>query len=178
MEQKSIFNSGIWKVFGVFSEDPQKIHYIKEISRKIILAPTSVRLYIKKLESKGIIKKEKGEIFSGYKADRENEDFVFYKKILNLINLKESELIKEITKNIYPNSIVLYGSFLRGEDIKDSDIDLFVLSKSKKRIETEKFEKILKRKIHLIIDSFKKIPKDLKSEILNGLVLQGYFEDG
>ena len=42
----------------------------------------------------------------------------------------------------------------------------------------EKFEKTLKRKTHIIIEpSLKKLTKELKLEIINGLVLYGYLEN-
>ena len=175
MEQKTALKSNIWKVFEIFVDEPLKIHYIKQISKKINLAPTSVKIHLQKLEKENLTKKEKGEIFSGYKANRDYEDFLFYKKISNITKIKESGLLNYLIDSIYPQTINLYGSYLRGEDIEKSDIDIFIISKSKKRLELEKFEKILNRKIHLIIEKdFKNISKGLKLEIINGLVLYGY----
>lgn len=178
MEQKSIFKTSIWKVFEVFSKNPLKIHFIKEISREINLAPTSVKKHITDLEEEGIIIKKKGDRFYGYMANRESEKFLFYKKILNLITLKESGLVEHINNLTHPKTTILYGSYLKGEDISESDIDLFIISKTKKDVKLDNFEKILKRKIHLIVEEdIKKINKNLKLEIINGLVLQGYFQN-
>lgn len=175
MVQKTTLKSSIWKVFEVFVDEPTKIHYIKEISRKINLAPTSVRKHLERLEKENLIIKEKGEIFFGFKANRDNEDFLFYKKISNITKIKESELLDFLINSIYPQTVILYGSYLRGEDIEKSDIDLFVISKIKKRLDLEKFEKILNRNVHLIIDKdFSKLSKELRLEIINGLVLHGY----
>jgi len=52
--------------------------------------------------------------------------------------------------------------------VEDSDIDLLIISKVKKRLEIEKFEKILHRKIHIIIEEDL---KNLKQKIINGCVL-------
>ena len=178
MEQKSILKSSIWKVFEIFVDEPLKIHYIKEISRKIKLAPTSVKIYIQDLEKQSIIKIKKGERFNGYIANRDNNYFLFYKKIFNLIKIKESGLTDYLTNLLYPKSIILYGSFLKGEDIEESDIDLLIISKIKKQIEPKKFENILNRKIHIIIkENLKKLPKNLKLEVINGEVLYGYLKD-
>ena len=175
MEQKSILKDSIWKVFEVFVDEPIKMHYIKEISRRINLAHTSVIKHLEKLEKENLIKKEKGERFFGFKANRDNENFLFYKKISNLTKIKESGLLDFLINSIYPQTIILYGSYLRGEDIEKSDIDLFIMSKSRKTLEIEKFEKILNRKIHIIIDkNLKNFSKELKLEIINGLVLYGY----
>lgn len=166
------------KVFSIFCEEPLEIHYIKEISKKIDLAPTSVRNHLAELLQQNIINKKKGERFIGFIANRDNEDFLFYKKIINLINIKESGLIKFIIDSIYPQAIIIYGSYLRGEDIKDSDIDIFILTKVKKRLNFEKFEKILKRRIHILSGvNIKDLPLELKLEINNGFVLYGYLKN-
>ena len=177
MEQKSIFKSSIWKVFEIFCDEPLKIHYIKEISKKINLAHTSVKLHILALESQGFLTKKKGERFFGYLANRDNPNFLFYKKIFNLIKIKESQLIDEIVNSIYPNAIILYGSYSKGEDVEESDIDLFIITKVKKEIDVKKFEAKLKRKIHIFKDNnLNKLNLDLKSEIINGDVLYGYLK--
>ena len=166
------------RVFRIFVDEPLKIHYIKEISKKINLAPTSVKKHIGELKKQELIIKKQGERFFGFIANRDNDNFIFYKKIFNLINLKESGLLSHIIKNLYPQTIVLYGSYLQGEDVEKSDIDLLIISKSKKILKTEKFEKTLQRKIHIIIESkLNKLPKELQSEIINGLVLYGYLKN-
>ncbi len=178
MKQKSILKSSIWKVFEVFIDEPLRIHYIKEISRKINLAPTSIKKHIKDLENQKLITTKKGERFRGYIANRENTSFLFYKKIFNLMKIKESDLIDYLITSLYPKTIILYGSFFRGEDVKESDIDLLIISKTKKRLELKKFEKILNRKIHIIIkEKLKKLPENLQLEIINGEVLYGYLKN-
>ncbi len=178
MEQKSIFIEGVWRVFEIFVEEPLNLHFIKQISKKINLAPTSVKLHLKKLEEKNIVIKKKGDRFFGYVANRDNEDFLFYKKMFNMIKIKESKIIDYIKNTIYPKTIVLYGSYSRSEDIEKSDIDLLIISKTKKILELEKFEKILKRKIHIIIKKqFSALNNPMQTEIRNGIVLYGYLED-
>lgn len=178
MVQKSIFNTSFWNVFGVFVEDPLKIFYVKEIANKINLAHTSVKKHLKDLEKEKLIVKKKGERFFGFVANRENSNFIFYKKIFNLVKLKESGLVDFLINSIYPKAIVLYGSYLRGEDILESDIDLFVLSNTKKNFNLKKFETKLKRKIQLIVGKdFSRLNKNLKIDVFNGLVLYGYLEN-
>ncbi len=170
MVQKS--TPSLFAVIEVFFKEPIEIHFIKEISRKIRLAPTSVRNILKYLEKNHLIAKKKSKPFSGYIANRENEDFIFYKKIYNLYSLKD--LIDEIANKIYPSAIVLFGSYSRGEDISSSDIDLLVLSKAKKEISFVLFEKTLNRKINLlVIDKLEKLDEPIKSKINNGIILYG-----
>lgn len=167
----------LWKVFEVFVDEPLKIHYIKEIAKKINLAPTSVKNHLITLSKENLIIKKKGERFFGFIANRE-KDFLFYKKIFNIMKIKESGLLDFLINSLYPQTIILYGSYFRGEDIEDSDIDFLIISKTEKRLEIEKFEKDLKRKIHIITEpNLKKLPEEFKSEVINGLVLYGYLKN-
>jgi predicted nucleotidyltransferase len=179
MEQKSIFKSSIWKVFEIFVDEPLKIHYVKEISRKINLAPTSVKKHLTGLENHRIVLRKKGERFEGYAANRDESEFLFYKKMFNIIKIKESGLLDNLVSSLYPNAIVLYGSYSRGEDVEGSDIDLMIISKSKKNIPVEKYEKVLRRKVHIILEeNLNKLNANLKLEVINGIILYGYLKDG
>ncbi len=162
----------LFRVAEVFFKEPTETHFIKEISRKINLAPTSVRNIIKNLEKNQLTAKKKSKPFDGYIANRENEDFIFYKKVYNLYSLKD--LINEIANKMYPSAIVLFGSYSRGEDVLSSDIDLLVLSKTKKEINIFSNEKILGRKINLlVIDKLEKLDEPIRKKINNGIVLYG-----
>ena len=159
----------LWKVAEIFFLEPTKTHYIKEISRKIELAHTSIKKHISVLLELGLIEKSI-QIFVGYKAVRENPDFIFYKKISNLIMLKESGLIESLKEN-YPKSIILFGSYDKGEDIETSDIDI-VIDTKKFKLDLKKFEKLLKYKIENINANLKpkeKIKKKIKSSDFSSL---------
>jgi len=165
------------KVFEVFADEPTRIHYIKEISKKINLAHTSVKKHLEKLKKDELILKKKGDIFEGHISNRDNEDFLFYKRISNLKKIKESGLLEYLINKFYPEAIVLYGSYLKGEDIESSDVDLLIISKSKNKADVSKFEKRLKRNIHIMYErGLDKLPDALKKDVINGLVLYGYLK--
>jgi len=159
----------LWKVAEIFFIEPTKVHFIKEISRKIGLAHTSVKIHLQKLIKEGLAEEAYSAPFKGYKAIRENSDFIFNKKIANTILLKNSGLIEKL-KEKYPKSIILFGSYDKGEDIENSDMDLFIDSKIFK-FDQEKFEKFLKRKIHLIFKE--EANKSLFESINQGTILFG-----
>jgi predicted nucleotidyltransferase len=174
MEQLCLFNQSVWNVFEVFSNEPLKIHFIKEISRKINLAPTSVRKHLETLEKQNILLKKQGDRFKGYIANRDSEEFLFSKKVLNIYKIYQSRLVDYIYDVCVPNSIILFGSFSIGEDIEKSDIDIFVESKEKK-LDLSKFKKILNKEINLFFNpDINKLNNELKNNILNGTVLKGF----
>ena len=77
----------IWKVFAEFTKDPEKSFQVRELSRGINLAPTSINIHLKELEKDKLIKKEKVGVYYGYKANLDNDNFRFYKKIMNIISI-------------------------------------------------------------------------------------------
>lgn len=170
-----VHKCSLMKVSGAFFDEPTTIHFIKEISRKVDLAPTSVRNNIKELLKENLIIIKKSAPFNGFVANRENEDFLFYKRLHNIYSLKD--LARFLVSSYYPKLMIIYGSFSIGEDIETSDIDIFILTKVKKNIDIKRFEKELNRKIHLIVvDDLNKIDNNLKKKLYNGIVLHGGFD--
>ena len=170
----------IIKVAEVFFDEPTKTHYLIEISQKAKIAHTSVKKHLSTLKDQSIIsehseKKGKRD-FPIYKANIENKEYRFYKKIHNLTKLKTTGLTKFLKDRLMPGAIILFGTYSRGEDVEESDIDIFVMCK-KEGIDLTRFEKQLKRKIQLHFKKdFKEYPEELKNNIINGVNLEGYLE--
>ena len=172
--------SSMFRTAEFFFANPSKEHYLMDISRNIGLAHTSIKKNLKGLAKLGIIvehtEKKGGRLFPIYKANLDNKIFKRYKLIYNLSSILESSLINFIEETLTPKSIVLFGSYLRGEDTENSDIDIFVECKKEELI-LEKFEKKLMRKIELHFnEKFTSYPKELKNNIINGMVLSGFLE--
>ena len=173
-------NYTIGKVAEVFFRYPSKEHYLKGISREIKFAHTSVKRHLEELKKSSIIKesviKRGKREFPVYKANINNEAYRRNKSFYNLISLYESGLLDFLYDSILPKCIVAFGSYSRGEDIEESDIDLF-LESNKKELELANFEKKLNRKIQLHFKfNFDQYPKELKNNIINGVVLKGFLE--
>ena len=169
--------SSMQKVLNCFFREPTKKYSLKELSQKSRLAHTSVKIILQNLIKNNLIvleKERKGKrIFPIYFSNLDKENYKKLKKINNLLEISESGLIEEIDRKIMPKSIVLFGSYSKGEDIESSDIDLFVEA-GDLEIDLTKFEKKLFRKINLYFDeNLKKLSKNLKENIINGIVLEG-----
>ena len=75
------------------------------------------------------------------------------------------------------STIILFGSYSRGEDTVNSDIDIAIIGRKEKDVNLKRFEKILERKITInFYSSFKSIHTHLKENIFNGIVLAGGVE--
>jgi predicted nucleotidyltransferase len=170
----------VLQVAGVFFNEPTKDHYLMEISKEANLAHTAVKKYLLELKKLLIIaeyREKKGKrTFPIYRVNINNKEYKKQKTIYNLIKLQNSNLITFLKDNLMPKSIVLFGSFQKGEDIETSDVDLYLECK-KEDLNVEKFSKLLNRKIQLHFKSnFKNYPPELKNNIINGQVLDGYLE--
>ncbi len=135
----------------------------------------SVRNHIKILENGKFIRKEKRGVYYSYISSM-NEKFKFYKRNDILLKLYESGLIKFLEDSFVPDSIVLFGSASRGEDVEHGDIDLLVVAKER-NLDLRKFEIEIKRKINLHFEEkISDIPKELLNNVINGIVIHGYLE--
>ena len=170
-----------YKILRIFFDDPSPKgigFQLREISRKVAVAPPSVKKYLNELEKERLIIKIKHRIhgYPVYYANRDNEEFKFLKRTDIVMKIEESGLIDYLSENCMPDVIILFGSASKGEDLKESDIDLFVLS-SKEKIDLSQFEKKLNRKVNIFFsNSFNKLSKELKNNIVNGVILNGYLK--
>lgn len=168
------------RTIEVFFANPTKKHYLMDISRTIGLAHTSVKKNLDKLIKLGLIlesvEKKGDRKFPLYQANLDNKLFKKYKTVYNISTIFKSKIIEYIEEKLMPKSIVLFGSYQRGEDVEKSDIDLFIECK-KNELDTSSFEKKLGRKIELHFnDNFNSYSKELKNNIINGIVLSGFLE--
>ncbi|MEK6900774.1 MAG: nucleotidyltransferase domain-containing protein [Nanoarchaeota archaeon] len=171
-------NYNKWKVLQPFFDAPlaEGGLQLREISRKVKLAPPSVKNYLHDLQKENLILERKHRLQSHpvYVAHRDDVNFKFYKKIDLIFRLKQSGLLQDIQNKCLPSAIIIFGSAARGEDTEYSDIDLFVGAKEL-TINVDKYEKVVHRRISLFFEEdFKKLSKELKNNILNGILLYGY----
>lgn len=151
---------------------------LREMERTLKLPLPSLERYTKELIEEGILKIMKIGNVKFYTADRSNENYIIEKRLFNIKQLYNSGLIKHIKEILNNPTIVVFGSYSKGEDTEESDIDIYIKSISKRKVDLRKFEKRLNRKIQLF--TFKNLNQienlHLKNNILNGIILNGYLE--
>ncbi len=151
---------------------------VRQIEREVKVPLPSVIRYTKELEQEKILKVTELAGVTFYSADRSSSMFLLEKKLFNLKQLYLSELITYLIHEYSNPPIVLFGSFARGEDTEESDIDLYIQSSSKKITIPFAFEKKLHRHFqvfhHTHIQEITN--KHLANNILNGIPLNGIIE--
>src|SRR3989344_2002667 len=165
-----------YALMKIFLDNPTESFRLRELSRLSNISPVSVINYLKEFEKEGIIEKYEKRKIPFYKAVRENSNFVLYKRLSIMYELNKSGLVDYLWDKLSPQAIILYGSYAKGESIENSDIDIFIIGKEKK-INLEEYERKLGKSIHLMFDlNPGHIPKELKNNLINGVILKGYFK--
>ena len=166
-----------------FIKEPEREFHVRELSKLLGKSPTTVSKYLKKYESDGILISKSKLNHLLFRANTESSRFKQIKLNYNLTSLNESGLIEYLTEKFnHPESIVLFGSFSKAEDNKNSDIDLLIISPKKKELDLGNYEKKLSHKIQLFIhsreefESIKDKNKELFNNWINGIVVYGYLE--
>ena len=164
-----------------FFDDPNRKFSIRELSRILDINHTTVRQYLNKIAKEGFLSLKKEGVYSFYQL-------VLSKKTLNLKlyynleKLRESNIIQDLEKAFDLPATVLFGSYASATDDKTSDVDICLISNIKKDFSTEKYEKMINRKISLHMfnknrwDKTKKSNPNLINNICNGIVLSGILE--
>ncbi len=171
------------KLLEFFIREPEREFYVREIAKILKNSPTTISKYLKKYENKKILISKNKLNHLLFRANTDSRQFKQLKLNYNLNALQESGLIEYLVEEFnQPEAIVLFGSFSKAEDNKNSDIDLLIVSFRKQEINLEKFEKKLGHKIQLFVHSkndlekLKNKNKELFNNWINGIVIHGYFE--
>jgi predicted nucleotidyltransferase len=161
-----------------FLENPTAKLRIRQIERTLKAPLPSVIRYVKELEKEEILENSEIAGIKLFLAARSSEKYKLEKKCYNTKRIFNSGLI-EYLKNEFSNpTITLFGSYAKAEDIEKSDIDLYIETPKIEKINLEKFEKILNKKIQIFnYTNIKKIEnKELANNIINGILLNGFLE--
>ena len=152
--------------------------HVRALARELNASPTGISKSVKKLEKAGIIKSDRVFLLR-VELNREKEEVIQMKRVENMRLLYQSGLVNFLSGKLVGTTIIVFGSFAFGEDTisPESDIDIAVVGSEEIKIKLNKYENKLKRQINLqFFQSFRKIERNLKDSVLNGIVLQGHVE--
>ena len=161
-----------------FFTNPSAKLRVREMERALKLPLPSVIRYCKELEKEEILTTIKIGSVTFYTTNRASDKYLLEKKLYNLKIIYQSGLIGYLKKELSNPAIVLFGSFAKGEDLEESDIDLYIETYSKRQVNLEPFGKILKREIQIF--RHKNLNElsnpHLANNIINGIILNYYLE--
>jgi predicted nucleotidyltransferase len=155
----------------------------RRLSKPLNRTPAGIVKALPELEKEELIKINKDSDSGRWSIElnTENRKVLALKRIRNLGMIYESGLAKFLEDSFPGCTIILFGSYSRGEDIwfgkdddRNSDIDIAIIGTKKKDVDLDIFERMLEREIIInFYESWGNIHKDLKNNILNGIVISG-----
>ena len=151
---------------------------VREIERVLKLPLPSVIRYCRELAKEGILDIAQMGNVRFYTAKRGSQEYLLEKQLYNIKQLHRSGLIEYVRIELSNPAIILFGSYAKGEDTEESDIDIYLETPSKKKVDLEKFKRILKREIQIFQHkSLKDISNPhLANNIINGIIVNNYIE--
>ena len=161
------------ELLALFFTNPNKKYYLRELERLLNFSVGNIRRELIKLESSGLFLSEnKGNLVYYYL----NQSYPLFEELKSII-FKTSGAPK-ILQNFLEklngiSQAFIYGSFAKGEEKEDSDIDLLIIGEvnEDKLIEViSKLERRLQREINYAIygkEDFKKKKEERNPFILD-----------
>lgn len=151
----------------------------RQIAKKLGVSPPAVMKALPFLEKKNLIKVHQDTESKRWSVElnRENHKAMQLKKVDNLKQIYETGLADALEEAFAGATIILFGSYSRGDDTDNSDIDIAIIGRKEKKIDLSAFENIHERPINInFYESWQKIHKNLKENLFNGIVLTGGVE--
>lgn len=174
---RSLFEYPGFKILAAFLREPYREFYLREAASYARVSVSTVKAYLDSLVGDGFLLRTKRANLVLFKANTENVAFRHFKIAYFLRRVRP--LIEHLKQNYENSSIILYGSCARGEDDKDSDIDLLIIGRAE-RVELTDFEKRFNRTITLLVFTYQDWEEKAKQDeafyesiIAEGLVIQG-----
>lgn len=151
----------------------------RAIAKSLNVSPPAIMKALPELSKQELIimQQDKDSKRWAIKINRENHKIMQLKRVENLKRIYESGFADFLEKEFAGAIIILFGSYSKGEDTINSDIDIAVIGRKEKKISLIEFEKLFERKIIInFYSSFKDIHKHLKENLCNGIILAGGIE--
>ncbi len=171
------------RIFDFFKKEPEREFHVRELAKLTKKSPTTISKYLSKLEKDNLLISKYKFNHKLFKANSENPSFKDIKLFYNIEILRNSGLINYLIEEFnHPEAILLFGSFRKAENNQHSDIDILIITPLKKELNLTKYEKLLDIKIQLFlysnsdIDKLKNKNKELLNNLVNGIVLYGFWE--
>jgi predicted nucleotidyltransferase len=171
------------KVLYWFFDFPSREMSLNDLSEAVGISKTTANKVVTKLVQEGFLKRDVlGKIWR-ISCNIAHPHNLIAKVPYHLTAIYQSGILDAIYKQIpSPRAVILFGSYRKGDDNEQSDIDIAVevLGNDEMKLqELGRLEKLGFRtnvKVNLHIFSRNKIDSNLFANIANGIVLSGFLE--
>jgi predicted nucleotidyltransferase/biotin operon repressor len=178
-------NEAYKKVLYWFFSYPNLENSLNELSESLKISKTTAKQIVEQLAKEGfLLKKVYGKTWRI--TNNLSHEYNYSEKISFNLSLVYSAYFKKIKKELLnlienPQSVILFGSYRKGDDNENSDIDLAVEVLGEENLQIIELGKIdlgyrKNVPVNLHVFSRSNIDINLFSNISNGIVIEGFLE--
>ncbi|MBI2548374.1 nucleotidyltransferase domain-containing protein [Candidatus Woesearchaeota archaeon] len=165
----------------ILENSPLKEWHFEEVVREAKITKRVANKWLKKYVSDGLLKhiNEKGT-FPYFTVGSNNPIYYSLKRVYALEQLHKSGLIPKLLSLKTAKVIILFGSIVKGDWYKDSDIDIFVfgdISDFDKNVYELKLQKNIELYLFQNKEEIEEVKTGLIKNIINGYVIKGRIQD-
>lgn len=158
-------------LLNIFFDNPSKGFHLRELARMVHISHPAVKIYLDEIKKCDILIRTASHTYQASRSPSYSQS----RRINILQRLQGLGLVSYLVKELTPRAIILFGSASRGEDVEQSDIDLFI-DCPKRDLELHRYEKGLHRKINITFGDIKRLNKEFLNSVINGVILYGGIE--
>jgi len=160
-----------------FYKNPNVEVHLRGLAESLDCSPGFISKSIGSLVEENIVKEEKKGNMRTFTAKTSSTEYRNKKRGYNIEEVLTSGLPDYLENELYPDAIVLFGSYLKGMDTHDSDIDIAIINGREESLDLSSYEEDLERNVSLTkISSLDDAEPDFANTLANGLVLKGYLD--
>ena len=121
------------KILSLFTKGYDKEYYIREVEKLLEVSSRTALVTLAKLEKKGILEsKTKGKIkaYSIRKSTLSREFLLLTEQYKKIQFMDKNQLVKEVLEkadDYLQGIVIVFGSYAKGIQKDDSDLDLFIV---------------------------------------------------
>lgn len=165
----------------ILGTSPLKEWHFEEIVREAKVTRAVANKWLRKYVEEGLLKriKQKGS-FPYFTAGLNNETYQSRKKFHAIEHLYKSGLIQQLLQLKNAKTVIIFGSLIKGDWYKDSDIDIFIFGNADD-FNKKSYELKLGRNIELQVfenrEEMAEVKTGLMDNVFNGYVVKGRIQD-
>jgi predicted nucleotidyltransferase len=166
------------RILSLFTKGYDKGYYIREVEKLLDISSRTALVTLAKLEKKGVLESRtrgKTKIYSIRKTAISREYFILAEQHKRIRFLEKNHLIKEVLEKTEAHMrgiVIVFGSYAKGIQKNDSDLDIFIVGK----YDREEIESVSKK--YRIDVNVKSYPlKIFETELHDDFLLKEISED-
>jgi DNA-binding transcriptional regulator YhcF (GntR family) len=171
-QMKSMFQQSNTAVLAqVIFEEPESEFSVRELAEKAEVSPSTASRKLDVLVENGVAERNRSR-GSVIVSAPDSQAFRDRKLSFNLWKLAESGVVQELWNESAPEAVVLFGSFSKGEDTHQSDVDLALVEGRTVEPDT----KVIGRQVSAVDVTLDEARDGFLETLANGIVLRGYLD--